>query len=66
MAKYGKKAGEKAQKAVKGYLNHAAREGTIIFPAWKQTMTGEQFDEMTISLKTSSVSSSANTDLKMS
>ena len=28
------------------YRNHAAREDTIIFPAWKQTMTGEQLDEI--------------------
>lgn len=28
------------------YRNHAAREDTIIFPAWKQTMTGKQLDEM--------------------
>ncbi len=28
------------------YRNHAAREDTIIFPAWKQTMTAEQLDEM--------------------
>ena len=28
------------------YRNHAAREDTIIFPAWKQTMTGRQLDEM--------------------
>lgn len=28
------------------YRNHAAREDTIIFPAWKQTMTGNQLDEM--------------------
>ena len=28
------------------YRNHAAREDTIIFPAWKQTMTDEQLDEM--------------------
>src|SRR5947208_105653 len=28
------------------YRNHAAREDTIIFPAWKQTMTGKQPDEM--------------------
>ena len=28
------------------YRNHAAREDTIIFPAWKETMTGEQLDEM--------------------
>jgi len=28
------------------YRNHAAREDTIIFPAWKQTMSGKQLDEM--------------------
>jgi hemerythrin-like domain-containing protein len=28
------------------YRNHAAREDTIIFPAWKQTLTGRQLDEM--------------------
>ena len=28
------------------YRNHAAREDTIIFPAWKQTLTGKQLDEM--------------------
>lgn len=28
------------------YEHHAAREDTIIFPAWKQTMTEEQLDEM--------------------
>ena len=28
------------------YRNHAAREDTIIFPAWKGTMTGKQLDEM--------------------
>lgn len=28
------------------YRNHAAREDTIIFPAWKQTMTADQLDEM--------------------
>src|SRR5438128_3028312 len=28
------------------YRNHAAREDTIIFPAWKQTLTAEQLDEM--------------------
>jgi hemerythrin-like domain-containing protein len=28
------------------YEHHAAREDTIIFPAWKQTMTIEQLDEM--------------------
>jgi hemerythrin-like domain-containing protein len=28
------------------YRNHAAREDTIIFPAWKQTMTAKELDEM--------------------
>lgn len=28
------------------YRNHAAREDTIIFPAWKQTLTSGQLDEM--------------------
>ena len=28
------------------YGNHAAREDTIIFPAWKQTLTAKQLDEM--------------------
>jgi hemerythrin-like domain-containing protein len=28
------------------YRHHAAREDTIIFPAWKQTMTATQLDEM--------------------
>ena len=28
------------------YEHHAAREDTVIFPAWKQAMTGEQLDEM--------------------
>ena len=28
------------------YRNHAAREDTIIFPAWKQTLTAQQLDEM--------------------
>ncbi|PYS94321.1 MAG: hemerythrin HHE cation-binding protein [Acidobacteria bacterium] len=28
------------------YQHHAAREDTIIFPAWKQTMTAKQYDEM--------------------
>lgn len=28
------------------YQHHAAREDTIIFPAWKQTMNEDQFDEM--------------------
>jgi hemerythrin-like domain-containing protein len=28
------------------YRNHAAREDTIVFPAWKQTLTAKQLDEM--------------------
>jgi hemerythrin-like domain-containing protein len=28
------------------YEHHAAREDTVIFPAWKQTMTAKQLDEM--------------------
>jgi len=28
------------------YRHHAAREDTIIFPAWKQTLTAKQLDEM--------------------
>jgi hemerythrin-like domain-containing protein len=28
------------------YRNHAAREDTIIFPAWKQTLNDKQLDEM--------------------
>ena len=28
------------------YRNHAAREDTIIFPAWKQTLTAKELDEM--------------------
>jgi hemerythrin-like domain-containing protein len=28
------------------YRNHAAREDTLVFPAWKETMTGEQLDEI--------------------
>ncbi|MCA1817807.1 MAG: hemerythrin domain-containing protein [Acidobacteria bacterium] len=31
---------------VRMYRAHAAREDTIIFPAWKQTMTAKQLDEM--------------------
>jgi hemerythrin-like domain-containing protein len=31
---------------VRMYEHHAAREDTIIFPAWKQTLTGKQLDEM--------------------
>jgi hemerythrin-like domain-containing protein len=28
------------------YRNHAAREDTIVFPAWKKTMSSRQYDEM--------------------
>ncbi len=28
------------------YRNHAAREDTVVFPAWKQTLTARQLDEM--------------------
>ena len=28
------------------YQHHAAREDTIIFPAWKQTMSEKQLDEI--------------------
>jgi hemerythrin-like domain-containing protein len=31
---------------VRMYEHHAAREDTIIFPAWKQTLTAKQLDEM--------------------
>jgi hemerythrin-like domain-containing protein len=31
---------------VRMYQHHAAREDTIIFPAWKQTLTDKQLDEM--------------------
>ncbi len=31
---------------VRMYRAHAAREDTIVFPAWKQTLTPTQFDEM--------------------
>jgi hemerythrin-like domain-containing protein len=31
---------------VRMYRAHAAREDTIIFPAWKQTMTAKQLDEL--------------------
>jgi len=33
-------------------------EDTIIFPAWKQTMTAKQLDEMNVKLKILSTSSS--------
>ncbi|HEY2970928.1 MAG TPA: hemerythrin domain-containing protein [Pyrinomonadaceae bacterium] len=48
--KLGASNGEQLAKALESfvlmYRNHAAREDTIIFPAWKQTMTGKQLDEM--------------------
>jgi hemerythrin-like domain-containing protein len=28
------------------YRNHAAREDTIVFPAWKRTMTADQLDQI--------------------
>ena len=28
------------------YRNHAVREDTIVFPAWKNALTGLQLDEM--------------------
>jgi len=28
------------------YRNHAAREDTVVFPAWKQTLSVEQYDEL--------------------
>ncbi len=31
---------------VRMYRPHAAREDTVVFPAWKQTLTGKQLDEM--------------------
>ncbi len=31
---------------VRMYRPHAAREDTIIFPAWKQTLTAQQLDQM--------------------
>jgi len=41
---------EPLAKALEGfvlmYQNHAAREDTIIFPAWKNTMSEEQLDQM--------------------
>jgi len=49
-AKLGASDAEQLAKALEGfvlmYRTHAAREDTIIFPAWKQTMTAKQLDEM--------------------
>lgn len=48
-AKLGGNAGELARALdsfVLMYEHHAAREDTVIFPAWKQTMSASQLDEM--------------------
>jgi hemerythrin-like domain-containing protein len=49
-AKLGASNAKQLAKALEGfvlmYRNHAAREDTIVFPAWKLTMTGRQLDEM--------------------
>lgn len=49
-AKLGANNADPLAKALEGfvlmYRNHAAREDTIIFPAWKNTMMGGQLDEM--------------------
>ena len=48
--KLGTSNAEDLAKALEGfvlmYRNHAAREDTIIFPAWKQTLTAKQLDQM--------------------
>jgi len=49
-AKLGANNAEPLAKALEGfvlmYRNHAAREDTMVFPAWKQTMTAKQLDEI--------------------
>jgi hemerythrin-like domain-containing protein len=49
-AKLGAANGEALARAldslVRMYRSHAAREDTIVFPAWKQTLTAGQLDEM--------------------
>lgn len=49
-AKLGAAKGEELARAleslVRMYRSHAAREDTIVFPAWKQTLSAEQLDEM--------------------
>jgi hemerythrin-like domain-containing protein len=49
-AKLGPNNADPLAKALEGfvlmYRNHAAREDTIVFPAWKNTMMGRQLDEM--------------------
>ena len=46
----GKLTGEPLAKALESmvlmYRNHAAREDTIVFPAWKKTMTAKDYDEI--------------------
>ncbi len=34
------------ESVVRMYRAHAAREDTVVFPAWKQTLTAKQLDEM--------------------
>jgi len=43
---------------VRMYEHHAAKEDTVIFPAWKQTLTEEQLDERPTSLRISKRSNS--------
>jgi hemerythrin-like domain-containing protein len=49
-AKLGAATAEQLAKALDAFVlmyeNHAAREDTIIFPAWKQTLSDKQLDEM--------------------
>jgi hemerythrin-like domain-containing protein len=49
-AKLGTTPAEPLARALEGfvlmYQNHSAREDTIIFPAWKRTLTARQLDEM--------------------
>jgi hemerythrin-like domain-containing protein len=49
-AKLGKAEAEELARALEGlvlmYRNHAAREDTIVFPAWKQSLTAQQLEEM--------------------
>jgi len=49
-AKFGAENAESLARAldimVRMYRPHAAREDTIVFPAWKQTLTAKQLDEM--------------------
>jgi len=49
-AKLGTSNGDELARAleslVRMYRSHAAREDTIVFPAWKQTLTDDELDEM--------------------